>query len=159
MQVLNNPVALPGRCIVCGSPGGDGRKFIDFGLSMEFYGSVYFCTFCFTEGMNIQGWLSPEQSQLLFDKLKTYEDRLSVLEAQNVKLRNALSQLDFLGVAGLGDFSSSGESPSEQEDSRVPDETDIGSVESPTVKRSSDVPSDESDLELSGSELTNLDDF
>lgn len=48
-SVLDNPNALPGKCALCGSSGGDGRKFVDFGFQLDVYGAVYFCTFCVTE--------------------------------------------------------------------------------------------------------------
>lgn len=57
-QVLDNPNALPGKCTLCGSVGGDGRKFVDFGMSLDYYGVVYFCTFCVTELAEAIGFIS-----------------------------------------------------------------------------------------------------
>lgn len=47
--VIDTPVAAPGVCSLCGTAGGDGRKFIDFGKQLDWYGAVYFCETCFTE--------------------------------------------------------------------------------------------------------------
>lgn len=48
-KISNNPDVAPGYCCVCRSTGGDGRQFIDFGMQLDVYGAVYFCTFCVTE--------------------------------------------------------------------------------------------------------------
>lgn len=42
-KVLDGPVALPGKCAVCGGVKG---KFVDFGLDLDFYGAVIFCVPC-----------------------------------------------------------------------------------------------------------------
>jgi hypothetical protein len=49
IQILNTPVAAPGTCVICGSAGDDNRSFIDFGLNIDYFGVIYFCTICFAE--------------------------------------------------------------------------------------------------------------
>lgn len=90
------PTAIPGKCTICGSVGGDGRKFVDFGLDLEFYGVVYFCTLCFTNALNELGWLSPEQNSAFRKKCNDAIDKIAELEAQNVQLRSALHHTEFL---------------------------------------------------------------
>lgn len=57
--ILNSPIKKPGVCALCTSPGGDGRQFVDFGKSVEWYGVVYFCTFCVSEAARLLG-LAPK---------------------------------------------------------------------------------------------------
>ncbi|MFE1145200.1 hypothetical protein [Streptomyces rochei] len=49
LKVLDKPELAPGVCFLCGSAGDDKRKFIDFGKNIEWYGTVYVCTFCVIE--------------------------------------------------------------------------------------------------------------
>lgn len=60
-SIHDNPNVAPGVCCVCKHPGGDGRKFIDFGFQLDFYGAVYFCTYCFTEASQAFGFVSLEK--------------------------------------------------------------------------------------------------
>lgn len=39
-QVLNRPMANPGKCCVCGAVN---KPVVDFGLSLDWYGAVYIC--------------------------------------------------------------------------------------------------------------------
>jgi len=54
--ILDTPIKKPGVCALCGAPGGDGRQFVDFGKSLEWYGVVYFCTFCVSEAAALLGF-------------------------------------------------------------------------------------------------------
>lgn len=99
VQVLDAPVALPGKCVQCGSStNSDGRKFVDIGFELDYYGVIYFCTHCLTELSNALGYANPEQVKDLEDRLSEIVDHVARIEAENVKLRNALSNLDFLGI-------------------------------------------------------------
>lgn len=51
-KLLDRPMALPAKCAVCGAVD---RPVIDFGLDVEWYGVVYFCTECFTAAAQILG--------------------------------------------------------------------------------------------------------
>lgn len=100
IQVLDRPVALPGKCAICGYSGsenGDGRKFIDINFDMDFYGAVIFCAGCIVGIANKLGFISPEQA----DKLRLEKDQaiteLQKVAAENAKLRASLDSLNFLG--------------------------------------------------------------
>lgn len=100
-QYVDIPSALPGVCIVCGSVGGvgsDGRKFIDFGFSVDYYGQVYFCSFCFVEALGPLGWSTPERVEHYKGMIAEQKELNQRLEAENVKLRSVLHQLKLLGV-------------------------------------------------------------
>lgn len=77
IQILDNPVAPPAKCIVCGAATGDDkRKFIDFGFTEEWYGVIYFCSLCLTEIF----------TELNFVEYSTYKTLLE----QNQELKRAL---------------------------------------------------------------------
>jgi hypothetical protein len=98
VKLLPLPVALPGKCIVCGaSDNTDGRKYLDFGFEIDFYGVVYFCTHCFSETAKAVGYISPDVASILDTKIEEITADAENFRAENVKLRVALNQLDFLG--------------------------------------------------------------
>lgn len=99
-QILDRPTALPGKCVICGFAGGensDGRKFVDFGFDLDFYGAVIFCENCFVSGQNTLGWLSPDQALKLKFVAQENEEKLQRALSENAKLRSALDSLHFLG--------------------------------------------------------------
>lgn len=115
MQIIPLPLALPGKCIVCGaSNNDDGRQYIDFGLEIDFYGVVYFCTHCMSETAVAIGYRSPSLFAVIEEENIEFAGKLSELSAENVKLRVALSQLDFLGTHGaIVDFDPGIEEPAD----------------------------------------------
>lgn len=80
VQVLDNPILAPGTCCLCGSAGGDGRKFIDFGKQLDWFGAVYFCSHCIAEVARSIGFIpvaafdqlysENRDLQIAFDQLK-----------------------------------------------------------------------------------------
>lgn len=88
VQILDVPVAAPGTCISCGSPGDDKRKFIDFNLIIDYFGVVYFCTFCFNEIANACDFVDNtkylellQQNRELREALDIANGRVSTLDA------------------------------------------------------------------------------
>lgn len=50
-QVVRMPLMAPGCCSCCGSSD-PARTYLDFGMTLEFHGVVYFCHLCLTEAYN-----------------------------------------------------------------------------------------------------------
>jgi hypothetical protein len=71
--VVDTPTLAPGTCILCKSPGGEGRQFIDLGIQVTWVGAMYFCTFCVTEAAKLLGL---EKSSKLEDKIAQILTRL-----------------------------------------------------------------------------------
>lgn len=94
-ELLDSPQASPGKCGVCGYSGSD-RKFLNTRLDFEFYGILIFCADCVGAMANDFGFLSPDQSSDIIQRLEDNEQEL-------VTLRSAVLQLETLGdlVAGL----------------------------------------------------------
>lgn len=103
MKVLPTPLALPGKCALCGSSDNDdGREYIDIGFELDFYGVIYFCTHCFGEIAYAIGFAKPLIARLENENKKFLEE-IAGLSAENVKLRVSLNSLDFLGSHGTFD--------------------------------------------------------
>lgn len=47
--VVDVPYYKPGKCANCGASKNDGRKYIDFGLEVDWYGIVYLCGTCLND--------------------------------------------------------------------------------------------------------------
>lgn len=93
VQITVVPRALPAKCASCGYAGGDSdRYFIDFGLDIDFYGVVYFCTDCFRNVCVSLDYAGPSTVQSL-------RERVAVLEAA-VKQYEGMK--DVLG--GMADY-------------------------------------------------------
>jgi hypothetical protein len=98
VQILDFPASLPGKCAMCGFPGGegDGRKFVDVGFDLDFYGVVYFCTHCFAEIATGIEYIPASQVVELNQKLEDLILQNQQLGAENAKLRYVLDSVEFL---------------------------------------------------------------
>lgn len=45
-RILDRPDVNPAKCANCGSTRVDGRKYVDFGLQVDWYGVVFLCSLC-----------------------------------------------------------------------------------------------------------------
>jgi hypothetical protein len=45
-RILQMPDQKPSKCANCGSTKVDGRKYVDFGLEVDFFGIVFLCEYC-----------------------------------------------------------------------------------------------------------------
>lgn len=53
-QLLDKPIASPGKCAVCGSVT---RPVVDINFNLDRYGAVYFCTSCIGEAATFLGYV------------------------------------------------------------------------------------------------------
>ncbi len=86
-QVIDNGcLALPGKCAGCGTA--SAKRYVDFGLDLDFYGVVYFCVDnCFTEIANNLSYYNPQQ-------YATQMSIIEVLRIENNQLRDRMEALD-----------------------------------------------------------------
>lgn len=155
IKLLDSPVALPGKCAICGSIGGDGREFIDFGFELDYYGVIYFCSFCFSETAGSLGYIPPSAWKISEEEITEATNKVSKLEAENVKLRVALNSLDFLGSHV---FDSLDDSPSEQpNEGQKPANTE--SVKQIDESGSSDIPKAGDNKQSDPTEFNEFTDF
>lgn len=131
IQVLDVPISLPGVCTMCGSPGGDGRKFLDFGFQLDWYGAVYFCSECIKEFAQAANYIPvgafEEQSKELAKLQVTYDQLVKRNKAVENALRTILgrdSSSDSIDDIIDGSVAIVEESTSTVESSRINDDGD-----------------------------------
>ena len=91
MQVLDVPVAAPGKCVVCGFGGReDDRKYIDFGFDLDYYGVVYFCSSCFTEVAGQLGYISESKWTAIVKENMLLSDQCEEMRRERDGSINAL---------------------------------------------------------------------
>lgn len=91
MHVTNNPPALPGSCYKCGS--GTRDAYIDLDVSVEFHGAMYLCDLCVAEMAGLLGYLTPEVSRDLTDKIEQLESEKFKAQTQAAGLERAINGL------------------------------------------------------------------
>lgn len=102
-RILQIPDMNMAKCANCGSAKNDGRKYIDFGLYIEWYGTVFLCTLCIKDIAMNAGLFEPleqEVEKLKFSKIKEEEKEelkkavLHTLEEVNAQFVNLYSSPD-----------------------------------------------------------------
>lgn len=144
-----NPQQPPHKCSVCGSISG---TFIDFGLDLEFYGTVYFCVEnCFTQLANELGYRSPAQHHLTLEALADRQNLVNTLQDTVERYANAL---DTLRRIDIGNFGSDGIAVRNDEEGErnnpIPAKAEPGSDEPAAKQGSSDFFNDDSLNDLLG---------
>ena len=101
IQISEHANVAPNKCANCSFSGREpGRYFIDFGVDLEFYGTVYLCTSCFAECANIIGWISPAEADRLKERdaeLTAEFDRLKEFETKYVSIASYFDDADRSG--------------------------------------------------------------
>lgn len=96
-KVVETLEALPGHCYFCGS--GTKGSYLDWGVSIEFYGALYTCNECTFSAAKLFGFLSPIEVNTLVDQNRELNERVITLEIQ----RSALAEsVQSLAVANFG---------------------------------------------------------
>ncbi len=101
IQILSQPRALPGHCILCGYPGGEGRKFVDFNFDLDFFGAVIFCDKCILAVLEKLDFVSNDRASALNETIIKQMEDIQQLEAENAKLRAAFDSLDFIPTSNF----------------------------------------------------------
>lgn len=94
-QVLShNELTYPHKCAICGSFSGDNdKRFVDFGLFVEFYGQVYICTGCFSSAGKTIFPTVGEISDSAKAQIKELQAVITTLINENRILRDAVDDL------------------------------------------------------------------
>lgn len=104
IELMPEPMALPGCCFKCRAGSNNRDFFIDFDFSMDDFGAVYICNECLAEMAHTAGYILPDEARIL--KL-----RVALLEEDNKELRQKIfgleQAIDGLRIAGssIGDYS------------------------------------------------------
>lgn len=93
VQIVTNPVALPGICVICRKSANGVTKFADCLASEEFYGAFYFCEDCCGELAEAFGFvhkLEVEATQEALENALVYN---AELKEANVRLNRTLDNI------------------------------------------------------------------
>jgi hypothetical protein len=88
-RILDVAIKKPGICALCMSSGGDGRQFVDFGKSVEWYGVVYFCTFCIGEAAKLLGLAPQTNIDQIIAAHNEMVEKYNELLSSSVEMENA----------------------------------------------------------------------
>lgn len=91
MEVVNVLMALPGSCLLCG--GASKQRYMDFRISLEFYGALYICDECFFAGAQLFGFMTPDQVSELKREVEEAREKLLDLEIKNSSLNQAVQSM------------------------------------------------------------------
>lgn len=80
VQITASPQVAPHKCINCGFSGmAENRYFIDFGVDIEYYGTLLLCSDCFGETANILGWITPKRASAYSEVIDRLTDEVVAL--------------------------------------------------------------------------------
>jgi hypothetical protein len=106
IQILDAPILNPGTCALCGSSSTGDRKYADLGITVDYVGVIYFCTFCLQEVANRVGCATPEQTKQLEDELDAARQTILEFQAQKAAYDDAIGTLRSTGLFSNTDLSS-----------------------------------------------------
>lgn len=95
-QLVDTPIAAPGSCYLCGSA--TKFPFIDWGVSIEFYGALYTCSECTSAVASLLGMASREQHAKLIQENDQLAAENLDLSLQNKAMIQALPLLELVGM-------------------------------------------------------------
>jgi hypothetical protein len=139
-RIVDVPDFKPGKCANCGASKNDGRKYIDFGLEVDWHGIVYLCGLCLKDIATQMGLFEGVLAELkaTYLNLQRFED----LKTQGVDIYEAVVKMgeeirDFYSrvyPAVPGD--SSDDSASVEPESTEPSQLSVDKAKPRTTKSS-----------------------
>lgn len=99
--IYGNPPVLPNKCAVCGTCSAD-ESYIDFGLDLDFYGTVYIClSNCFVEAANSIEYYSPAQHRVALERVELFRKENNRLKDIVEAYRNVMGNLSNINTSHL----------------------------------------------------------
>lgn len=151
-QLLDIPIMAPGRCSNCGAVKPDGRKYVDFGLTLDHYGVVYICSLCLFEAAGLLEkalGLNPPVAEPAINRheiLVSYIEQLEKSVIEMIDLVKGYASTDIV-VSDSGTIPGGKRDtdisidPEAKSDDKPADEDESGTTKQTTKSRRSDVPS------------------
>lgn len=97
MELMPEPMALPGCCFKCRAGSNNREFFIDFDFSFDMHGAVYICNECLAEMAHAAGYITP-------DEARKYTFEVNFLREENSELTTKIfgleQAIDGLRIAG-----------------------------------------------------------
>lgn len=116
IQVVDNPFKPPGKCGFCGSPGRDGRNFLDTGFRFPKFGTLYICKLCVID-LSKHFEFGPVAE--LKEQVEHLSKEVKELNEENEQFRSALgivnrfSDSSSVSISSVVDTDKDAESPGE----------------------------------------------
>lgn len=85
---------LPGSCMICGSGTCD-EGYVDFGIFVDYHGTLYFCVPCVKEVAQVIGCITPEDNDIFAEAT---EEKLALLVETQKELEDARKHIDNLNA-------------------------------------------------------------
>lgn len=120
MELMPEPMALPGCCFKCRAGSNNRDFFVDFDFSMDFHGAVYLCNECIAEMAHAAGYILPDEARKLKFEANFFKEEVEELQTKVFGLEQAIDGLRIAGRS-VGTLSQSDDSdavPTEPEISR-----------------------------------------
>lgn len=113
-RILDVPDLKPGKCANCGSSKNDGRKYVDFGKEVDWYGIIFLCGLClkdiaFNMGLFKDLEMSLLKSEVENEKLQNLKEKGNVLHESVVQLFKEF-EVYYADLHSVGNDSSSNSS-------------------------------------------------
>ena len=92
ITVITYP-GVPNKCAIC-NRGSDGeRKFVDFQLSVDYYGAIVICLDCFFPVAQVLGYHSEQDYEEVTQQLRNVHDFAQKVKEENELLNASLNSL------------------------------------------------------------------
>lgn len=92
--IKGTPPCQPGKCAICGNCGDMDSEFLDFGLELDFYGVVYFCSSCVMgDVLSAMDLVLRERLEEVQDLLEHEKSRAETFLQTNIELRGIIDSL------------------------------------------------------------------
>lgn len=91
IRVTSAPGNSPGVCVVCGAAHTGDRQYIDIGFDLDYYGTIYYCTFCFDEVARHVGYLSPKDASKLEEENNKLREQVLALTVKEQAIEQFIS--------------------------------------------------------------------
>lgn len=89
-RITDIPDTQPGKCSNCGGFSRDGRKYVDIGVDVEFYGALLFCSLCIADIARTLGLFKAYEIKII--QLEEEINRLKTQTVDTEDLKNTVLQ-------------------------------------------------------------------
>lgn len=132
MELMPEPMALPGCCFKCRSGSSTRDFFIDFQFNFDDHGAVYICNECLAEMAHTAGYILPDEARKLKFQNNFLKEDNEDLVIKIVGLEQAIDGLRIAGSSLRSDpkpNAASDLSPADEEPRIRQEELDFGAGE------------------------------
>lgn len=123
MELMPEPMALPGCCFKCRAGSNNRDFFIDFEFSFDMHGAVYICNECVLEMAHAAGYIAPDEARKLMFEANFFKAEAEDLQTKVFGLEQAIDGLRIAGRSVGVDPRADADVPPSDDDSESPEGT------------------------------------